>query len=358
MKPKNTLPEILSIDYPFVQAPMLGVTTPEMVAAISNEGALGSLPIGGLPPTQALALIQKTKKLTNRPFAVNLFANAGSAAIDEDVWNQMQALIEKFCARYEVPYERQSLEARKFFSYEDQVGILCSENIPVVSFTFGVLSDETINRLHQHRVSLIGTATSFQEASLLADKGIDIITAQGIEAGGHRGTFLHEEIPQVGLMALLPQIVDAVDKPVLAAGAIADGRAIKAAMILGAAGVVVGSAFVGCHESAANARYKEVLQQGTDTSTTLTKSYTGRWFRVINNEFIHTVESSGLAVNQFQVQQLLTSFLRTLHQHKNAEKFLPMPAGQNVRKTTAVDAATILRDLLREAEWLHVEQQS
>ena len=358
MKAKNTLTEILSIDYPFVQAPMLGVTTPEMVAMISNEGALGSLPIGGLPPTQALALIQKTKGLTNRPFAVNVFANAGPTAINENEWNQMQALIENFCARYEVPYERQSFEARKFFSYEDQVEILCSEKIPLVSFTFGVLSDETINRLHQHSVSLIGTATSVEEASLLAGKGVDIITAQGIEAGGHRGTFLHENIPQVGLMALLPQIVDAVDKPVLAAGAIADGRAIKAAMILGAAGVVVGSAFVGCDESAANAKYKKVLQQRTDTSTTLTTSYTGRWFRVINNEFINTVESSGLAVNQFQVQQLLTGFLRSLHQHKNAEKFLPMPAGQNVRKTTAVDAATILRDLLREAEWLHVEQQS
>ena len=358
MKLKNTLTEILSLDYPLVQAPMLGVTTPEMVAAISNEGALGSLPIGGLPPTQALALIQKTKQLTNRPFAVNLFANAGPATIDENVWSQMQALIESFCARYGLAYEPQSYEGRKFFSYEDQVEILCSEKISLVSFTFGVLSDDTINALHKQGMLLIGTATSVEEASFLAGKGIDIITAQGIEAGGHRGTFLREDIPQVGLMALLPQIVDAVDKPVLAAGGIADGRAIKAAMILGAAGVVVGSAFIGCDESAANPKYKALLQQGTDTSTTLTKSYTGRWFRVIDNDFIQTVESSGLPVNQFQVQQLLTGFFRGLHQYKNAEKFLPMPAGQNVRKTTAVDAATIVHDLLREAEWVRAEQQS
>src|ERR1041385_4157918 len=170
---KNTLTESLNLDYPFVQAPMLGITTPEMVAAVSNHGALGSLPVGGLPPGKVLELIRKTKSLTNKSFAVNLFANTVPASVNADVWNRMQALIQEFCERNQLPFQPQAYEGVKFFSYEDQVEILLNENIPVVSFTFGVLNNDIINALHEHKASLIGTATSVDEASLLAEKGID-----------------------------------------------------------------------------------------------------------------------------------------------------------------------------------------
>ena len=246
--------------------------------------------------------------------------------------------------------QKQTIEGLQFNSYEQQVEILIKENIPVVSFTFGILGDDIIVALHKNNVQLMGTATSVEEAKYLSDKGIDMITAQGIEAGGHRGTFLHKEIPQVGLMALLPQVVAGVDKPVVAAGAIADGKGIKAAMALGAEGVQVGSAFIASNESAGNATYKKAVQQITGSDTTLTRSYTGRWLRCINNEFIHAVESSGLAVNEYPVQQALTTFLRTLHQHKNAVQFLPMLTGQNVRRSSMKGAAEILTDMLAEAE--------
>src|SRR3982750_2026662 len=126
---KNTLTETLHITYPFVQAPMLGVTTPEMVAAISNAGALGSLPVGGLPPDRTLALIQQTKNLTNRPFAVNLFANNLPSSVNEDIWNDMQELLQQFSKRYELPFQKQTTEALQFFSYEEQVEILITEKI-------------------------------------------------------------------------------------------------------------------------------------------------------------------------------------------------------------------------------------
>jgi nitronate monooxygenase len=247
MNSENVLTEKLHIHYPFVQAPMLNVTTPEMVAAISNAGSLGSLPIGGLSPDKSLALIQKTKSLTNKPFAVNLFANESPSSVDKDTWKAMQAFIEQFVERYELPYQEQAIEALQFFSYGEQVEILIKENIPVVSFTFGILSDDAIDAFHKKGMQLMGTATSVEEAQLLSDKGIDMIAVQGIEAGGHRGTFLHELLPQTGLMALLPQVVNAVDKPVLAAGAIANGNAIKAAITLGATGVQVGTAFITCN---------------------------------------------------------------------------------------------------------------
>ena len=350
MNSKNRLTKALQIDYPFVQAPMLGVTTPAMVAAISNTGALGSLPIGNLPPDKTLALIQQTKSLTDKPFAVNLFANSIPGLINEDAWNAMQEFLQQFAGRYELPFQKQTIEGLQFYSYEEQVDILIKENIPVVSFTFGVPNDDAITDLHKNNVQLIGTATSAEEAVYLNDKGIDMITAQGIEAGGHRGTFLHKEIPQVGLMALLPQVIDIVDKPVLAAGAIADGKSIKAAMALGADGVQVGSAFIACNESAANTTYKKAVQQITGSDTALTKSYTGRWLRCVNNEFIQTLESSGLAINEYPIQQALTAFLRTLHQHKNAMQFLPMLTGQNVRRSYMKDAAEIFMDMIKEAE--------
>jgi nitronate monooxygenase len=165
---------------------MLGVTTPAMVAAISNAGGLGSLPVGGLPPDKTLSLIEETKGLTNKPFAVNLFVNRYPSSIDEVAWNNMQELIEQFASRYGLPYQKQPMHSLRFFSYEEQLEILLSQKIAIVSFTFGILDDGIIDLLHKNAAQLIGTATSAEEARALGDKGIDMITAQGIEAGGHR----------------------------------------------------------------------------------------------------------------------------------------------------------------------------
>jgi nitronate monooxygenase len=347
---KNIFTQKLGIEYPFIQAPMLNVTTPAMVAAISNAVGLGSLPVGGLPPDKTLSLIQETKSLTNKPFAVNLFANRYSSSINEASWNNMQQLIEQFAGRYELPYQKISMQPLQFFSYEEQLEILLSQKIAVVSFTFGILEDDAINVLHKNGAQLIGTATSAEEAKVLSDNGIDMISAQGIEAGGHRGAFLHKDAPQVGLMALLPQAIDVTDKPVIAAGAIATGRSIRAAIMLGAKAVQAGSAFITCNESAANPTYKAALNQATGTSTVLTKSYTGRWMRCIKNAFTEMVDTSGLTVNEYPIQQLLTRFLRTLHEHKNAPAFLPMLVGQNPRKSESKGAAEIMMEMIQEAE--------
>jgi nitronate monooxygenase len=347
---KNSLTENLHLTYPFIQAPMLNVTTPAMAAAISNRGALGSLPVGGWAPGKALHVIQQTKSLTGKPFAVNIFANDLPSSVNEDTWQDMQDIIERFAQRYNLSYEKQTPPLLQFISYEEQLEILIQEKIPVVSFTFGILSDDAINILHRNNVLLAGTATSVEEARLLADKDIDIIVVQGMEAGGHRGSFLHKTLPQEGLMALLPQIVEVINKPVVAAGSIADGRSIKAAMALGAQGVQVGSAFIACTESAANATYKQAVQQAEDGSTTLTKAYTGRWLRCIKTDFIETLELSGLPFNDYPIQQLLTGFLRTLHNDKNAIKFLPMLAGQRVRKSKGLGAAEILMQMINECD--------
>ena len=345
---KNIFTRKLGIEYPFIQAPMLGVTTPAMAAAISNAGGLGSLPVGGLPPDKVLSLVEETKSLTNKPFAVNLFANQYPSSIDEASWNNMQQLIEQFAGRYELPYLKQPIPLLQFFSYKEQLEILLSQKIAAVSFTFGVLDKDAITALHKNGTQLIGTATSAEEAKVLSGNGIDMITAQGIEAGGHRGSFIHKDVPQVGLMALLPQVIDVTNKPVIAAGAIANGKSMRVAMILGAQAVQVGSAFIACNESAANSTYKAALNNATGISTVITKSYTGKWMRCIKNDFTETVDASGLPTNEYPIQQLLTNFLRTLHEHNNAPSFLPMLMGQNPGKSKSKSAAEIMKEIMHE----------
>ena len=278
------LTQLLDIQYPIVQAPMLGITTPEMVAAVSNNGGLGSLPVGGLSPEKTLELIRKTKTLTDKPFSVNLFAH-DIKPVDTAQATAMQEYLLKLGARYGLEFENPNPASFTFYSYKDLIDILITEDIKIVSFTFGILSSDTITKLKANSAVLIGTATSVKEAVLLEQAGIDAITAQGIEAGGHRGSFT-EPLPQVGLMALLPQMADAIKVPILASGAINDSRTMKAAFALGASGVQIGTAFITAHESLAIPSYKKRLQIATDTDSQLTNTFSGRWARGITNVFI------------------------------------------------------------------------
>ncbi len=346
---KNTVTDLLRIDYPIVQAPMLGVSTPAMVAAVSNAGGLGSLPVGGLSASAVADLIQKTKALTKKPFAVNLFAHS-IPAVNEQDFLEMQQFLSQFAAKRQLDFSSQPLSSLHFSTWEEQVDVLIKERIPVVSFTFGILTDDAIARLKSNGSVLIGTATSRQEAQLLADKGIDIITVQGIEAGGHRGTFLHDEIPMIGLMSLIPEIVDTIKNPVLAAGGIMDGKAIKAAFILGAQGVQAGSAFIACNESSASAAHKALLCKATDADIILTRAISGRWARGVRNEIMRQVDQSALNIPPYPYQIPLTIFARNAAQKGGNEDLLVIWAGQSAFKAQAKGAAEILFTLVREAE--------
>ena len=351
MKWKNNLTEILKIDYPIVQAPMLGVTTPAMVAAIANNGALGSLPAGGLSPGKTLELVRKTKELTNKPFAVNLFAHTPEVANIRQV-TAMQDFLEKLAGENKLVYQSQSVDTFHNYTYQEQIETLLAENIPVVSFTFGILDDESINALKANGTILIGTATTVREAKLLDEKGIDIITAQGIEAGGHRGTFLNDDpLPMIGLMALVPQIAKAVSKPILAAGAINDGATIRAAMLLGAKGVQIGTTFIPTEESAAKLSHKRALLNASEIDTVLTRAITGRWARGIRNELIKLVEQSGIEIPGYPTQLNLTSSLRQSAQKQDNKEFSSLWAGQSPSRSKEIKpVAIILAELIAQTE--------
>jgi nitronate monooxygenase len=350
MEWSNTLTGLLKIKYPIVQAPMLGVTTPAMVAAICNEGGLGSLPVGGLSPEITRDLIRQTKALTNKPFAVNLFVY-NIPSVKKAVADPMQQFLEKLAVDYQANVAQTTSEAFRFYSYSEQIPVLLEEAVPVVSFTFGVLDDPSARVLRDKGVALIGTATCLLEALILSGKGIDIITVQGIEAGGHRGTFVdNETLPAIGLLSLLSLITSQVKQPVLAAGGIMDGKGIKAALALGASGVQMGSAFLASTESAAIPSYKAAVQQASETDIILTKAISGRWARGIRNKLITAVERSGVDIPVYPVQGSLTAPLRAFGQANDQKDFIALWAGQAASKAKAKSTTEIFRELVAGAE--------
>jgi len=326
---------------------MLGVTTPEMAAAVSNASGLGSLPVGGLSPETTRELIRKTKGLTTAPFAVNLFVHQVPDAIDEVGLQRMQDYLEKYAQEKKLPFTRRNAPEFTFYTYQQQVDILLEEQVPIVSFTFGIPTPEIMTRLRKAGIVLIGTATSVAEAVALEQAGAAIIVAQGFEAGGHRGSFGEGQLPQVGLFSLLPQVVDAVKVPVLAAGGIVDARTIRAAFQLGASGVQVGTLFIPSTESLASEGFKDAVINAKDTDTTLTRAFSGRWARGVRNEFMSALETSGVAIPDYTLQNSLTAGIRAHGQKNGHPEWVSLWAGQSAAKARRGNAADIFKELIK-----------
>ncbi len=350
MKWENQLTQLLKINYPIIQAPMLGITTPEMVAAVCNAQGLGSLPVGGLSPEKTVELIRKTKALTQKPFAVNLFSHAIPTP-DKQKVERMQQLLEKICVANGMAFKKQDLESLRFYSYTEQIDCILNEHIPIVSFTFGMLDAESIKKLKEKGTILIGTATCLKEAQLLADAGIDMITAQGIEAGGHRGTFLQQEpLPMIGMMHLVAELTAHINKPIIAAGGICNGETIKAAMAAGAMAVQIGTAFIASNESAAIPAFKNQLKDIANRDSVLTKAFSGRWARGLSNTFIKEVEASGIEIPEYPLQNSLTTAIRTNSQQNNNIEFTNLWAGLTAASAQMKPSSEIVLTLIKQTE--------
>ncbi|MGN6316390.1 NAD(P)H-dependent flavin oxidoreductase [Trinickia sp.] len=336
---------------PLVQAPMVGATTPALVAAASQAGALGSLGAGAMTPEKIAAEVAEIRAATPRPFGINLFV-LGPAAADDATVRRALAAIDPLRAELGLPPGR--APERYAPAFRDQLDQVIALRVPVVSFTFGVLDAADVARLKAAGSYVIGTATHVAEGLAWRDAGADAVCAQGSEAGGHRGTFIDaDRNPLVGTMALVPQLVNALDIPVLAAGGIMDGRGIAAALALGAQAAQLGTAFLTCAESAAVQDWRRRLAASTDTDMAVTRAITGRYARGIRNTLMNRLEAEPERVAPYPVQNALTQELRQAAARADRGDYLSLWAGQGaplLRGRRAGCGAAELIDALA-AEW-------
>jgi len=347
----NIVSNRLNIKYPVVQAPMFGVSTPEMVAAANHAGCLGSLALADHSAEQSAELIRKTKKLTDRPFAANIFVHDIPEITDSLRQNYRNAkkVIEQFAGENNIEVSLPELQDVKLNTYHEQIDTVIGENCRILSFTFGNLDDKSIQKLKENGVILIGTCTSVEEALLLEKSGIDIICVQGIEAGGHRGSFEAENIPQIGGLSLLSQVSDSVKVPLIYAGGIYNAKTLKASKELGAQGFQVGSILLASKESALQPFEKENLKRAKQKDMVLTKSFSGRYARGIKNKFITTMEYSE-CILPYPYQNKLTNELRKVSKALQNPEFVSIWAGQSVHNYSELSTEDILKRLIEDCE--------
>jgi nitronate monooxygenase len=313
----------LNIKYPIIQAPMFGVATPAMVAAASKVGCLGSLPLGDLPAEKCIEIIKATKRLTDQNFAVNIFVNEIPEKTDllRERYGKAKQFIEQLAEQNDLTARLPTIDELQLHSYHEQVDAIISEGCKILSFTFGNLDKKSIQKLKSNGITLIGTCTSVKEALILEQSGIDLICVQGIEAGGHRGTFASEEIPQIGGLSLLAQIYDTVKLPLIYAGGIYNMRTLSAAKILGAQAFQIGSLLLASAESALLSFEKNRLRSITEDDIVLTKSFSGRYARGIKNTFTQTLEHTEYIL-PYPYQNKLTNELRKIAKASNRADFV------------------------------------
>lgn len=352
MKWTNEITQLLGIDYPIVQAPMFGVTTPEMVAATSNLNCLGSLALGDLSAEKCIEAIRTTKRLTKKPFAVNIFVHSIPEMTDKlkSDYAKAKTFLEQLAQQHNLNVNIPNIDELHINSYHEQVDAIVSENCKIVSFTFGNLDKLSIDKLKSNGTILIGTCTSVNEAIILEQSGIDLICVQGWEAGGHRGSFASEDIPEIGGLSLLAQVRETVKVPIIYAGGIYNAKTLLASRTLGAGGFQIGSLLVGSAESALKDFEKERLRKVNESDIVLTKSFSGRFARGIRNTFIEATEHTPFIL-PYPYQNKLTNELRSVAKlHKNTE-FVSIWVGQSIHAFSGQSTTEIIKKLIEQTEY-------
>jgi nitronate monooxygenase len=341
----QTLTSILGIELPIVQAPVAGVQDSALAIAVSNAGGLGSLPCALLTLDGMRRELAAIKAHTTRPYNVNFFCHAVPPPNSdrERAWRTALASYYREFAveEHDVP----SGAGREPFTAE-VAHALGEFRPPVVSFHFGLPPPEILNIVRSWGPKILSSATTVDEARWLEAHGADAIVAQGYEAGGHRGMFLSDDLTtQVGTFALLPQVVNAVRVPVIAAGGIADARAVAAAMRLGAAGVQVGTAYLLCPEATTGAIHRAALKSHAAHHTAVTNVFTGRPARGIVNRIIREHGPLSPIAPAFPLATSAIQPLRVAAERRGSGDFSPMWCGQNVTGCKEIPAGDLTREL-------------
>ncbi|MBM7599556.1 nitronate monooxygenase [Virgibacillus halotolerans] len=342
----NQLTDQLKIKYPIIQAGMAGgITTPELVAAVSNAGGLGNVGAGYMRAEDMRHTIRAIHKLTTQPFGVNVF-NPEYPETKQDYIDQTNDLLSPI--RKELGVAPVSIsEDTPSTLFAEQIDVLLEENVPVISFTFGIPSKEMIQKLKAANKILIGTATTVEEAIMNEASGMDMVVVQGSEAGGHRGTFNGSfEKAMIGTVALVPQVVDRVNIPVIAAGGIMDGRGVLASVILGAQGVQMGTAFVTSVESGAKKQHKEAILNSAEDGPVMTSAFSGKPARGVENKFITSMKQHEQQLPDYPIQNTMTNAIRKEAAKQNKPEYMSLWSGQNTRLSQNKSADQIISDIV------------
>lgn len=345
----NLLTETLGITYPIIQGPFGGgLSSIELLATVSNAGGLGSYGAHHLAPEKIQHTISDIRLQTNKPFAINLWLSSHDHAIESVSRRQFEDYVALFKPVYDQVNISPPAYTEKFSeSVDEQIEAAIEAAPPILSFVYGTPSAWIIDKCKAKKIKTIGTATTQQEAIVLQDAGVDAVVATGFEAGGHRVSFLKEaEHCLTGTFALIPQVADQLTIPVIAAGGIADIRGVRAAMALGADGVQVGSAFLACNESGTNDTHRETLLNIQNKNTVLTRAYTGRLARFIENDFIRQIERSNDLPLPFPIQSFFTSRLKKAAAMQKNTEFSAFYASQSCSLLTYKKAAELFQSLI------------
>jgi nitronate monooxygenase len=336
----------LGIRVPIVQAPMAGgFTTPELVAAVSEAGGLGSVGAPYCSPAEIESAAAEVRRRTSRPFALNLFVTLPAEAPDPETLERSRSILDGMRRELGLPLDPRAPPQRADF--DAQFEAVLKARPAVFSFTMGVLDRDRMQALRAGGTVLIGTATTPDEGTALAESGVDVISAQGMEAGGHRGSFL---VPTdeglCGVLTLTQQIARRVRVPVLAAGGIMDGRGIAAAIVAGASGAQLGTAFLGCPEAGTPPAHRSALRTEATRRTVLTKGFSGRHARAIANRYTDAFE--GVGVPPFPLFQGHTSDVRAAARKAGRADLMQMFAGQGAPLARDLSAAQLVATLVKE----------
>ncbi|MFZ1106390.1 MAG: nitronate monooxygenase family protein [Hyphomicrobiaceae bacterium] len=335
--------ERLNIRWPILQAPMGWLSTPALAAAVSNAGGLGGIGMWGFSAEDAERRIAGFRQQSGGSLNVN-YPLWPAPEITADVADPMRG-------RLQAHYDAKGLgpvpkpEGAASEVSPEHLAMVLRAKPQMVSFHFGLPKQEVVDAIKSAGIFVISSATTAAEARMLEQRGVDAVIAQGTEAGGHRGTFTGVDMSmQPGLFALLPQVADAVRVPVIAAGGIADGRTVAAALVLGASGVQLGTAFLRCEEANVLDAHRAALREATDACTIVTDTITGRPARYIRNKLTDDLIASGLKPVAFPAQLSLTAPLGATGDRELAALF----AGQSAALARDTTAAELVRSLAEE----------
>jgi nitronate monooxygenase len=339
----------LGIQHPIIQAPMAGgPSTPELVAAVSNAGALGSLGSAYSTPEQIAVDIKKVRALTDNPFNVNLFAGGYTPESPVDA-APMLALLGEIHEALHLPPP--TLPAWPRNSFAEQLQIVLEARPAVFSFTFGIPEPQAMARLKDAGIAIFSTATTVQEGKLLEASGVTAIVAQGAEAGSHRGTFAGPfESAMVPTAELVRSLRAAVSAPIIASGGLMDGRDIAQALARGARAAQLGTAFLACFEAGTSEAYRRAILAARTDTTVITRAFSGRPARGLRNTFITKLDGEEKIILPFPLQNALTRPMRTAAAKLGESGYLSLFVGQGVTRARAMSATELVQRLVAEMQ--------